>query len=243
MELTKAMRKTVCRFALPALGLALTVGCAKTEITDRNIIVRDKLPRPGNVIVYDFAATKADLPADATISRHVDLHDVHQTPHDLATGRELGVEIATELVKHIRAMGMPAERAVVGTQQHENDLVIRGYLLGIHEGSAAKRVAIGFGQGASELRTAVEGFQVTKSGLRKLGEGSLDAGGAKTPGGAMGAVVLLATKNPAGLVVSTGVKLYGEKTGKSKVRGRADQTAKEIADVLQIRFREQGWTK
>ena len=33
-----------------------------------------------------------------------------------------------------------------------NDIVFKGYLASVQEGSAAQRVAIGFGSGASELR-------------------------------------------------------------------------------------------
>ena len=102
---------------------------------------------------------------------------------------------------------------------------------------------IGLGSGSSNVKVAVEGFQVTADGLRKLGSGSTSAGGNKTPGAAVGAAAFIATANPAGLIVSTGMKVYGEKSGKSKVEGRADQTAKEIADVLKERFQEQGWIK
>ena len=102
-------------------------------------------------------------------------------------------------------------------------------------------MAIGLGAGASDLKVAVEGFQMTDRGLRKLGSGSTDASGDKTPGAAVGAAVLVATKNPVGLIVSTGFHLYDEKTGKSTVEGRADQTAKEIAGILKKRFQDEGW--
>ena len=138
-------------------------------------------------------------------------------------------------------MGMPAARGGVGTTPQINDLVIRGYLVSVHEGSAAERVAIGFGAGASELKTAVEGFQMTAQGLRKLGSGSVDAGGGKSPGAALGVVGLIATANPAGLIISGGMKAYGEASGSSTVEGRAKATAKEIADVLKERFEQQGW--
>ena len=42
------------------------------------------------------------------------------------------------------------------------------------------------------------------------------------------AAMLLVTHNPLGLIVSTGMKVYGEETGSSKVEGRAKATAKEI---------------
>jgi hypothetical protein len=58
---------------------------------------------------------------------------------------------------------------------------------------------------------------------------------------AVGLVSLLATHNPAGLIVSTGMKVYDEKSGKSMVEARAKKTAKEIGDQLKKRFKEQGW--
>jgi hypothetical protein len=52
---------------------------------------------------------------------------------------------------------------------------------------------------------------------------------------------MIATGNPAGLIIGGAVKLYGEESGSSKVQGRAKQTAKEISDVLQKRFQQEGW--
>jgi hypothetical protein len=37
------------------------------------------------------------------------------------------------------------------------------------------------------------------------------------------------------------VKVYGEASGKSKIEGRAEATAKEIADKIRPKFQEQGW--
>ena len=69
----------------------------------------------------------------------------------------------------------------------------------------------------------------------------LKSGGSKTPGAVLGVVGLIASGNPAGLIVSSGMKIYGEESGSAKVEGRAKQTAKEIADQLKIRFQQQGW--
>jgi hypothetical protein len=193
--------------------------------------------------VYDFAVTPADVPADSWLADQSVGHDTPQTAEQIATGKQLGSEIAAELVKEIRGMGMPAERAWPGTAPQINDIVIHGYLLSMKEGDAKKRVAVGLGAGASELRTAVEGFQMTPQGLRKLGSGTLESGSGKTPGAAVGLATLLATHNPAGLIVSTGMKVYGEKSGKSTVEGRATQTAKEIGDALKKRFQQEGWIK
>ena len=114
----------------------------------------------------------------------------------------------------------------------------RGYRL---SGGEKQRVAIGLGSGGSELTTAVEGYLVTAQGLRKLGSGTLESGGSKTPGAAVPAVVAIASGTPVGLIVSSGMKVYVEASGSSKVEGRAKQTAQEIADQLKIRFQQEGW--
>jgi hypothetical protein len=82
---------------------------------------------------------------------------------------------------------------------------------------------------------------MTEQGLRKLGSGTLDAGGSKSPGAAVPLGVAIASGNPVGLIVSSGVKVYGEASGKSTIEGRAQQTAKEIAAQLRTRFAEEGW--
>jgi hypothetical protein len=219
----------------------VAAGCASTKVTNRQELVSDILPRPAHIWVYDFAATPADVPADSVLAGEPNLDTTPQTAEQIAEGRKLGSQIATELVAQIRALGMPAEQAGPGTKPQLNDLVLRGYLLSIKEGSAAKRVAIGFGSGASQLRTMVEGFQVTAQGQRKLGSGTVSAGGSKTPGAVLGLAAFAATANPAGLILSSGMKVYGEASGSSKVEGRAKSTAKEISDVLKQRFQDQGW--
>jgi hypothetical protein len=81
---------------------------------------------------------------------------------------------------------------------------------------------------------------VTPQGLGKLGSGTVDSVGNQTPGAAVGVVAgLIATGNPAGLIVSSGMKLYGE--GSSTLEGRAAATAKEIAAQIRPRFQQQGW--
>ena len=227
-----------CLFAL-----VLVAGCASTKSTSHPLAVGEKLPRPGHIWVHDFAATPAEIPADSALAgQHAD-PPTPQTPEQIATGRQVGKELAMDLVDEIRNMGMPGVRASSGTKPEINDIVIRGYLLSFDEGSATKRVAIGFGSGGSELSVAAEGFQVTAHGLRKLGSGTTESGGSKTPGGAVGVAALVATGNPVGLIVGGGVKAYGEYSGSAKIEGRAKATAKEIADKLRVRFQQQGWIR
>jgi len=236
-----ALRGKIATLASCLFVMALAAGCASTKVTDREQLVTGQISKPNHILVYNFVATAADVPADSVLASEPDLDTTPQTAEQIEEGRKLGAQIATELVQQILAMGMPAELASTGMQPQLNDLVIRGYLLSINQGSAAKRVAIGFGSGASSLSTLVEGFQMTAQGLHKLGSGSVDASGNKTPGAALGVVTFLATKNPAGLIISSGAKVYGEASGSSTVEGRAKATAKEISTLLKQRFQQQGW--
>jgi len=223
------------------LALLAVAGCASTKVTDRDQVAYGPLPRPNTIWVYDFAATPDDVPGESSLAGQYSEHSTPQTDEQIATGRKVGAEIATQLVEQINAMGMYAAVAGPDTRPEINDIVIHGYLLSVVQGSEKKRVLIGFGSGESELKVAAEGFEVTPNGLRKLGSGDTDATGAKTPGTAVGILALVATHNPAGLIISTGMKVYGEETGRSGIEGRAKQTAKEIADVLKKRFQQEGW--
>jgi hypothetical protein len=224
------------------LVMLVAAGCASTKVTNQEHIMIGLLPKPTHIWVYDFVATASDVPSDSALANESNVDTTPQTEEQIAEGRQLGMEIATQLAEQIRAMGLPALEATPASATPQiNDLVFRGYLLSIKPGSAAKRVIIGFGAGASELRTMVECFQLTAEGMHKIGGGTVDSGGSKTPGAALGVATFLATENPAGLIISSGMKVYGEASGKSTIQGRAQATAKEIAKVLKIRFEEQGW--
>jgi hypothetical protein len=57
----------------------------------------------------------------------------------------------------------------------------------------------------------------------------------------VGVASMVITHNPAGFVLSTGMKVYGEKSGTDTVEGRAKQIAEKVAGVLKQRFQQQGW--
>jgi hypothetical protein len=221
--------------------LVLAAGCASTEVTDQRQFVTGPLPRPGNILVCDFVANPAEVPADSVFAGRDTAPAVPPTAEQLAAGRQAGAEIALQLVEDIRELGMPVHRAPRGTKAQLNDIVIRGYILSVDEGSTIKRVTIGFGSGKSTLKVAVESFQMTSRGLRKLGSSNVNAGGNKVPGSEMGLAALLVTGNPVGLIVGGSVRAYNEVSGNNRVKGRTKQIAREIADQLKIRFQVQCW--
>jgi hypothetical protein len=224
--------------------LAMLAGCASTKVTGETPMTAPGLARPNQIWVYDFVAAPADMPADSSLAGQLGTPSTPPTPEEIETGRKYGAMIAQELVKDIQAMGMPAIEAGPGSSPQIGDGVIRGYIVSTEGGGTkamAERLVIGFGAGAAEMDTLVEGYVVTPQGLRRLGSGTLTAAGNKTPGMVVPAAVAIATANPVGLIVVGGLKVYGAASGRTGLEGRAKSTADEIAAQLKIRFQDRGW--
>ena len=82
---------------------------------------------------------------------------------------------------------------------------------------------------------------MTDRGLREVGSGTVDTTANETPGAAVPLAVAIASGNPIGLIVSTGVKVYGEESGKTTIEGKVKDVAKTIAEQLRPRFVSAGW--
>jgi hypothetical protein len=222
----------------------LASGCASTEVVKRQSSVgaNEKLPRPERIVVYPFAGTPADIPQWSQAAQQYSGHTEPPTAEELQAARELGVETAKELAAEINEMGLKTDVASDrNTPPGDGDVAIIGYFLSVDEGSAVKRIALGFGSGAAELKTEVEVYQQTAQGLRRLGSGEVDAGGGKLPGVVVPAAVTIATANPIGLVVGGAVKAGTELSGRDTIHGAAKRTAGQIADELEKAFKRHGW--
>jgi hypothetical protein len=236
--------KSFTRIAFCMLALVMVAGCASTKITGRDSkIGGEKIAKPDRIYVYPFAATHADIPSWSSAAERLDPPSKPPTPEELEVGRKLGDLVAKELVTKIEGMGLVALEGSQQSLMQPNDLMIIGYFGAVEEGSTAKRLVLGFGSGATDLTTAVEGYQMTNTGPRLLGTGQLESGGGKTPGLIVPIAVLAATANPIGLIVMGGMKVEGEISGRTKIEGSAKRTAEAIAEQLEIKFKEQGWIK
>lgn len=223
-------------------GLLLISGCASNDVTGRRSRVgEERIPRPDRIIVHSFAATPEDIPANSAIARLYARRDAPQTETEIELGRKLGVQVAHALVQEILDMALPAELAGSGRPPQQGNIVFHGGFISIDEGSRAKRMLIGFGAGAAELKTLVEAFQVTSSGLRPLGSAEFRSAGGKMPGIVVpigvGAVAGRAATSAA---IAGGANIVQE-LGPEGIQGAAKGTAKEIAKILRDAFQKQGW--
>lgn len=247
--------------AITVLAFAcVTVSCAKATVTARQTYAEnEELPKPDRIIVYDFAATPEEVPADDPLIGLYDKPTRPQTADEVILGRKLGAEIAGELVKEILNLGMPAERSSTGLTPGIGDLLIKGVFVSIDEGSRLKRILIGFGSGAGELKTLVEINQITTEGPRPLISEEIKATGGKMPGmffsvpaavlaGPAGlSVAAVATPGPAAAVgqstATSGSTNVASELGPESIGAAAKKTAKEITNALTQIFARHGWIR
>jgi hypothetical protein len=223
------------------IALVVVAGCAFTKTTSHQPYEGARIPRPDRIIVHDFAGTPADIPAGSGLAGQYSTPRTPQTAEEIAVGRQLGAEVAKELVTEIRSWGLPAVAAAGQAAPRVGDVVLMGYFESVDPGSAGKRIVLGFGSGAAEMKTAVIGYLMTDKGLRRLGSGVVESGGGKAPGAAVPLAMAVATGNPIGLVVSSAAKIQGEVSGRTTIEGAAKRTAKEIGEQLRVACQRQGW--
>ncbi len=236
----KTFTSPILSFLAVSLVVTLASGCSTTKVTpDASNQGGARIAKPERIVVFPFAATTADLsPQD---QGNYSEPSTPPSAEELQKGRELGQKVAERLVEKINDMGMTA---VVGTSYmpaRVGDILIRGHFESIDEGSATKRIVIGFGSGNADLKTVVSAYEVTPAGPRRIGGGSVDSTGGKGPGLLVPAIVTVATANPIGLVVSGAVKAEGQISGRTTIDGAANRTADAIAERLEKRFKDEGW--
>jgi hypothetical protein len=223
-----------------AVALVLCVGCAAARVENVQKAEVRTLPRPARVVVFDFDTGSADVRVVSspgrTVSRAVGL--TAEEPDLL--GEAVADTLASRLVEQITALGFPAVRAAGTDPPALNDLVVMGQFVRIDEGSKTQRFVIGFGLGATELRTQVEIFQVTAAGWQPVQQFDTVAAGSRLPGAAFfvaggAAAGTVATS----AIISSGVGVLREL--RASIDADAGRTSEEITQKLSALSSAQGW--
>ena len=125
------------------VAIFLLTGCASTKVSDRETLYSGKLPRPGQIIIYDFVATPDGIIPDSALANQNVIPTIPPSPEQAALDRQLGMQIAQELAQEIRQWDFPVSGRLRASTAQINDIMFHGYLLTIDKGSAVERVAIG----------------------------------------------------------------------------------------------------
>lgn len=222
--------------ALCALAVIVVAGCAPTNLTQTRRA--GALEKPDRILVRNFAVTLSDVEMDRglgpTIAR--DAQGEVGVPEQ-KIGRAASNALAEELVAKLREAGLPAERSTGRVALTPTTLVIAGKFLTLDEGNQTMRTLVGFGAGASEVRTRVQAWMDGQL----VAEAETDAKSGKKPGAGvtLGAGAAMGTAaTAAGIAAGT--------TGISEVfltsvEADAKRTGREIADRILRAYRERGW--
>src|SRR5258707_14313968 len=146
--------KSCSRLVLCLISIVAAAGCASTNVTQETPMSNSGLARRNRIWVYNFVANRSDMPADSSIGGQVGAPSTPPTSEQMEQGRQLGAQIAQELVADINAMGLSAVEGGPGSAPQVGDGVIRGYLVSVQgggTGSMVQRFVIGFGAGTSEM--------------------------------------------------------------------------------------------
>ena len=225
--------------AMAALALCVGLACASARIESVERYAEDeRLPRPGVLLVYDFAVTPNDVVVDTLGSEFG--RSTSPSSEDVQQARQVAASLSTQLVSKLLARGINAARATRARVAPVNAMVLKGEFISIDKGSRVKRMVIGFGAGSSELRVRAHVYQATPYGLRRIARAEAKATGSKTPGMA----VPVGAGAAAGRAASSAVVSGGMNVAR-EVRGGMDadagRLADEIADRAEAFYKRQGW--
>ena len=218
--------------------IAVGMGCASAGVTPMTKIADGSmLPRPGVLLVYDFAVAANDVMIDTLGAQF--MSEGEKLTEKEQTARATANAFSVALVEQLRNDGINAQRAERGDIPPLHALVLKGQFITIDEGSRAKRMIIGFGAGSSKLRARVQAYQATQHGLRRLAEAEAEASGSKMPGMAIpvagGAAMGTAATSA---IISGGMNIAKETRG--AMNPDAERMAKKIAERAKAFYVRQG---
>lgn len=236
------MRRALDGLVRPiAGGLAIVTiaGCARVNV--ENVDVRALgLPRPEMIYVHDFAVSADAVALDRALgARALEMVKGTETEDRIKISKEIARIVSENLVNEIVAQGMPAQLA--GAQSVPGPtLSIDGQFLSVDEGNRLKRMVVGFGAGASEVRTLVQVYETTGEWRRLVEDFYVTVKSSRKPGvGPMGGIGAAAGRAATAAATSAGIRALSARS--QTVEADAKAAAKEIAEELRKLFVQEGW--
>jgi len=229
------------RVVIVGLAVASLAACARTSV--ENVSSRAiGLPKPQLIVVHDFGVSAGDVALDSGVGARLKLM-IRETPaaeEEVKIGREVARIVTENLVKEISKLGLPAAPATTAGPVSGPTLSIEGHFVSVDEGNRLRRMVVGFGAGASEVRTLVQVYETTNEGRRLVEDFYTTVKSSLKPGmGPMAGVGAAAGRAASSALVSGGVGIATERS--QGVDGDAKHTAEQITQTLKKFFVEQGW--
>jgi hypothetical protein len=215
------------------LLVALSMGCAQANSKGIQRYRGLRMPAPRGIVVYDFEPTadSVGLETGRTVDQDGDSEEA------LANRREVGRVLADVLAKELEERGIPTSQRSGTIEVPEGVMAIGGQIVTVDDGSAAKRIMIGFGSGRSRLTSLGQLYGYSKSGPIRVWEYQNTAASGAKPGILTTLPIGIAVQGVTLLVllVNGGLSTMGELSSTSTAN--AKRMAKEMADAVEETFR------
>lgn len=221
----------------------LIAGCASTDVKMGDEIQNSGLPRPEQVLVYNFAVNSADVRQNSSIIARMErnLGDSNAAAEQAQLGREVSDALATELTQKIAAMCLNSRRANDNMPVAPGSVLVTGRFIKIDEGNRLRRNVIGLGMGQSSLDAEIQLLAPGPSGYSRLAGFQAHADSGNMPGAAVMGPAGAAAGASTAAVVGTNVAISGAKSYRSASAQQAQKIADKIAEQLARYFVQQGW--
>jgi Domain of unknown function (DUF4410) len=237
------VQRAVGGVVVVALGLTAMAGCARISTQDRQVMAAD-LPRPQLIVVHDFIVSPHEVTLDSGIRSRLQrlITDSSGDQERLKAAQSVARVLTEALVKEVGALGIPTVAAEVApaTAGAAPTASIHGQFLSIDEGNQTRRMFVGFGAGASEVRLLVQVFETTNQREHLVEDFYSTVKSSRKPGmgpfAPAGAAMGHAASSAA---LSGGVGIASERN--QTVQGDAQNVAKEIAKQIKELFAKEGW--
>ncbi len=194
------------------------------------------LPKPERVWVKDFTIV-GDVVVDDSIAARMHRRSLLGGGSDDATPEGVVQQIETSFSKtltgELKKQQMETERMPDGVGTIGGTyLIVEGEFIGVNEGDKTKRVMIGFGKGASDIKTHVVISLVADGRRTVVLECNLNSQSGKKPGAIIGL---------GGGSVAVGAVTGDVGDKKSTVQGDASRMAKVVAKQVEAVMVAQKW--
>ena len=241
----------VWKFSVVLCLLTLACPLAMAQNTSGNLLTGDVkadvlkrysgpgvLPQPDKVLIRDFTVPVGAITKDESIAgqlhRKITLrHGVDEDSSPEALARQVQAAFTKALAAELKKVNIPAQRVPAGDGAiSASNLIVEGQFVAIHEGDETKRILIGFGRGASDIKTHVTVSSLVQGHPTVVLEFNLSSKSGKKPG----AVATMGVGS-----VAVGAAAGGVSDRKSTVEADASRMAKLVAKQLETFMVEQKW--
>ncbi|MCG8546544.1 MAG: DUF4410 domain-containing protein [Alphaproteobacteria bacterium] len=224
--------------------ILMLASCARTDISSQKTDAdRGPLPRPDQIIVYNFAVSPDEVKLERGLVDRV--RNLVSTTPRTQREKELGWQVAdataVKLVEELIKNGLPAERALDNPPLRKRPIIVRGQFVSIDAGNRTGRLIIGFGRGHSEVEAHVQLYETLKGRSRIVEEIDATTRSGRKPGmAAMMGIGGLAGRLATSAAISASAGAASEALS-ANVKAIAEDMAKKIAAKIVQFYRDEEW--